>query len=144
MLNSYIITIKLNNKDYEIFVSPILLHSEHKQQNIKSGMIEVLYFYGQLRDDTYKVMIEQEDLLEKFKTDQYIINYGQDFGKYYLGSLRVDFEAKRYWQWDGKGNKLTEQDVKILGESLFDKEANSKPVILLTPTRPSDFNFAII
>ncbi|MEZ2336474.1 hypothetical protein AB6735_12620 [Mucilaginibacter sp. RCC_168] len=143
MLNSVIITIPIESEEYEIFVSPFLLQSK-EPPNIKSGKIEILYFYGQLRDDDYKTMLEKETLAEKFKSDGYIINYGQDFGKYYLGSLHIDLDTKRYWQWEGQSNKLSDQDVKLLAESLFNLKAKSRPVTLFTPTRPSDFNFGLI
>jgi hypothetical protein len=139
MLNSCIITIKTESGDREIFVSPLLLQAK-EPPNIKSGKIGILYFYDQLRDDACKAMLETEVLPEEFKSDRYVINYGQDFEKYYLGSLHVDFDAKRYWQWEGKTSKLSEQDVKVLGESLFDPHAQSRPATLFTPTRPSDFN----
>ncbi|SDP01548.1 hypothetical protein SAMN05428975_0021 [Mucilaginibacter sp. OK268] len=144
MLNSYIITIPIESGDCEIFVSPFLLQSK-EPPNIKSGKIEILYFYGQLRDDAYKARLEQEVLPEKFKSDTYIINYGQDFEKYYLGSLHVDFDTKHYWQWEAKSSKLSEQDVKVLAESLFDPQLpHSKPVTLFTPTRASDINLGLI
>ncbi|WP_419699625.1 hypothetical protein [Mucilaginibacter sp. NFX135] len=143
MLNSVIITIPIESEEYEIFVSPFLLQSK-EPPNIKSGKIEILYFYGQLRDDDYKTMLEKETLAEKFKSDGYIIYYGQDFGKYYLGSLHIDLDTKRYWQWEGQSNKLSDQDVKLLAESISNLKAKSRPVTLFTPTRPSDFNFGLI
>jgi hypothetical protein len=35
---------------------------------------------------------------------------------------------------------LTEQDVKSLGENLFNPNVKSRQFTLFTPTRPSDFN----
>jgi hypothetical protein len=143
MLSSYIITIKIESGECEIFVSPLLLQSK-KRPDMKSGKIETLYFYGQLRDEDYMAMLEQEVWAAEFKSNSYIINYGQDFEKYYLGSLCVDFDTKRYWQWEGKSSKLGELDVKIIGESLFDPQTQKHQVTMFTPTRPSDFNLAII
>ncbi len=136
MLNSYIIIIQEDDKNREVFVSPFSLHSKERPQ-IKSGKIEVLYFYENLRDNKYWAMLEKEVLAEKFKSDGYIINYGQDFGEYYLGSLRIDYDTKRYWQPD----KMNEQDANILGKALFDAGSLTNPVIMSTLTRPTDFNF---
>ena len=98
MLSGPVITIKTEIREREIFVSPLLLQSK-EQPDIKTGKIVILYFYDQLRDDAYKAMIEKDDLPERFRSDKYIVNYGQDFGEYYLGSMYVDFETKSYWQW---------------------------------------------
>lgn len=144
MLNGPVITIKTEIGELEIFVSPLLLQSK-EPPNIKSGKIAVLYFYDQLRDEEYKAIVEKDDdLTERSKSENYVINYGQDFGKHYLGSMYVDFETKRYWQWEGNSNKLSEQDVKVLGESLFDPEAQTRTFTLFTPTRPSDINLGLI
>ena len=143
MLNSIIITLNTEEGELEIFVSPLLLQSKERP-NIKSGKIGILYFYEQIRDEDYMANLEQEVLAEEFKSDRYIVNYGQDFAKHYLGSLCVDFDTKRYWQWEGNSNKLSEQDVKVLGESLFDPRGQSRPVTMFTPTRPSDFNLGMM
>ena len=143
MLNSHIITIETASGRHEIFVSPLLLQSK-ELPDIKSGKIAILYFYDQLRDDDYRAMLEKETLPEQFKSDRYIINYGQNFEKYYLGSLHVDFATKRYWQWEGKSDEFNEHDIKILAESIFYPQTQSRPVTLFTPTRPADFNFGSI
>jgi hypothetical protein len=139
MLNSYAITIKTERGVREIFVSPLLLQSKERP-NIKSGVIEILYFYDQPRDNDYMTMIEKEILREEFKSDRYIINYGQDFEKYYIGSFCVDLDKKRYWQWKGKSDDFSEQDVRVLAEILFDPQSPTRSVTLFTPTRPSDIN----
>ncbi len=107
---------------------------------MKTGKIEVLYFYDQLKDEEYKINFEQEILADKFKADRYIINYGEDFEKYYLGSLHVDFETKLYKDWKGKEDKLSEQDVMVLADTLFNPGTRARQVTMFTPTRPSDFN----
>ncbi|HEY9000302.1 MAG TPA: hypothetical protein VIM89_03035 [Mucilaginibacter sp.] len=142
MLNSFTVNVKIGDIKCEVFISPFLLQAKKIPDDIKSGKLTKLYFYYQLRDDGYVANLEQEILDDKFKSDQFIINYGQDFEKHYLGSLCVDFDNKRYWQWEG-ANTLSEDDVKSLGDSLFNPELQSR-VTLFTPTRPSDFNFGII
>jgi hypothetical protein len=140
MLNSYILTIKTESGEREIFVSPFLLHSKVRP-DITSGKIDILYFYDQMQGKDYKAMLEREDLDEKFKSDRYIINCGQDFEKHYIGSFRVDLDKKYYWDWEGKsGNEMIEQDVKILAKTLFNPESSSRPVTIFTPTRASDIN----
>nr|WP_067059088.1 hypothetical protein [Mucilaginibacter sp. L294] len=140
MLNSYILIIKTEGGEREIFVSPFSLHSKWRP-DIKPGEIEILYFYGQMQDDEYKAMLEYEDLDEKFKSERYIMNCGQDFEKHYIGCLHVDFDKKLYWDWKGKlDNNMSEQDVKFLAETLFNPESSSRPVMLFTPTRASDIN----
>ncbi len=136
MLFTNIITVKLESGEREIFLSPFRFQSKDRP-TLKSGKIEIIYFYDHVNDNNYKAMLEQDDVDEKFRSDQYIINYGQDFEKNYLGSLHVDFDEKRCWQWEGK---LNEQDAKILAECLFDPDLRSRKVTLFTPTRASDIN----
>jgi len=138
-----VITVDMENGGREILISPFLLQSK-TPPDLKSGKIEILYFYEQLRDADYMKMLEQDSTASRFKSDEFIINYGQDFEKYYLGSLHIDFDAKRYWQWEGKPNKLSKQDVNALGESLLNLPLKSRSVTLFTPTRPSDINLGRI
>ncbi|MFC0518570.1 hypothetical protein ACFFGT_30425 [Mucilaginibacter angelicae] len=140
MLTFNTISIQTENGEQEIYISPFLLQSK-KPPDIKSGRLEKLYFYKELIDADYKAALEREEMNSRFKTDEYVLNLGQDFEKYYLGSLHVDFDSKRYWQWEGKPGLLTEQDIKTLGENLFNPHAKLRRVTLFTPTRPSDFNF---
>jgi len=142
MLNSVTINLKIGNIEHEVFVSPFLLQAKKLPDDLKSGKLSKLYFYYHLRDDAYIANLEHEVVNEKFKSPNYLINYGQDFEKYYLGSLCVDFDNKRYWQWEGS-DVLNEEDIKFLGEAIFNPESQSR-VTLFTPTRPSDFNFGII
>jgi hypothetical protein len=142
MLNFFAITIQTENGERDIYVSPLLLQAK-EPPNLKSGPLHKLYFYKELNDADYKAKLAEDEIGSRFKKDNYIINLGQDFEKYYLGSLNVDFETKRYWQWEGKLGSLTQKEVKSLGESLFNSQGKSRSVILFTPTRPSDFNFGI-
>jgi hypothetical protein len=80
----------------EVYVSPFLLHAKVRP-DIKSGPLDKLYFYRNLVDDEYKTGIEKEEMSNKLKSDGYVINFGLDFERYYLGSLNVDFENKRFW-----------------------------------------------
>ncbi len=140
MLNSAIITVKLESGESEIFISPLLLQS-NERPNLESGKIEILYFYSQLQDDEYEALLEKEALAKDFKSPDYIINCGQDFEKHYLGSLRIDFDTRSYSQWENGSQKLSEQDVDVLANALFDPQSQSRSVTMFTPTRPSDFNF---
>ena len=101
MLISNIITINTDSGLREIFISPFLLHSKMRP-DIKSEKIEALYFYDLVPEDEYNAMLEQENLDDRFKSNEYIINYGQDFEKHYIGSFRVDADKKLCWGWDGK------------------------------------------
>lgn len=140
MLNSSAISIETETGEQEIYISPFLLQSK-EPPNLKSGTIEKLYFYKDLNDDAYKAALELDTLNGRHKTEGYILNLGQDFESYYLGSLFVDFNNKRCWQWEGKPGLLTGQDVKTLQETLFNPNAKLRRFTLFTPTRPSDFNF---
>jgi hypothetical protein len=139
MLNTSVITVKLESGESEIFISPLLLQSKERP-NLKSGKIEILYFYSQMQDDEYKALLEKEALAEDFKSSDYIINCGQDFEKYYLGSLHIDVDSKSYSQWEHGSQKLSEQDIKVLADSLFNPQSQSRSVTMFTPTRPSDIN----
>lgn len=139
MLHTSILTIRSADGEREILVSPFKLHLRERR-NLKSGKIEVLHFYDQMQDEAYKKMIEKETLPEELKSDRYILNLGQDFRKHYLGSLEIDFDNKHCGRWEGKPEKISKEDVRILIEMLFDPELKSRSVILFTPTRPSDIN----
>jgi len=139
MLNSFIITITIESIEYNIFVSPFSLHSK-EQRDFKSGKIEKLFFYNQLKDDEYEAKLQQNFIDKKFFSDKYIINYGQKFEKYYLGSFNVDFDSKRFWQWERNSNNFREQDAKILADSLFNHSSKHQSIIMFTPTMPSDIN----
>jgi hypothetical protein len=142
MLSTFMFNICIAGEEYQILVSPLSLHSK-EQPDIKPGKINKLYFYNQLKNDAYKAKIQQLAIQEQFKSDRFIINYGQDFEKYYLGSFYVDVEAKRFWQWEGNSTKFREKDVEFLADFLFNPDFDSQPVILFTPTLPSDINLAV-
>lgn len=137
MLSTVTVTIETEDGEREILVSPFLLQSK-VPPDIKSGKISVLYFYDQLWDDDYWIMVDKEFLPEKFKTNDHIINCGQDFGKSYLGSLQIDFDTKFCGEWAGEPGKLTDLEVKVLVESFF--QLKTRQVVIFSPTRPSDFN----
>ncbi|HTI59468.1 hypothetical protein [Mucilaginibacter sp.] len=140
MLNTTTIKIKTERGEREIFISPFLLQSK-THPDFKSGTFTLhkVYFYSELDDNDYKKNLKQE-FPEYLNSDKYIINYGQDFEKYYLGSFFVDFETKHCWDWQGKLDGLNDAEVKALGESLFDEKSIGRTIILFTPTRPSDFD----
>jgi hypothetical protein len=52
----------------------------------------------------------------------------------------VNFEDKLYWGWHGQSGKFDDDDVKALGESLFNSDVEPRNITIFTPTRPSDFN----
>ncbi|MCO4294319.1 hypothetical protein NF867_15765 [Solitalea sp. MAHUQ-68] len=139
MLNSEIITITVQNIEYNIFVSPFSLHSK-QQCDFKSGKLEKLFFYNGLKDDEYETGLQQTSIDKRFISDKYILNYGQDFEKYYLGSFNVDFDSKTVWQWEGHADTFREQDAKILAESLFNPNSRRQSITMFTPTKPSDIN----
>ena len=139
MLHSIIVTITIESIEYHIFVSPFSLHS-NKQRDINSGKVEKLFFYNQLKDDEYEEKLQQNCIDKKFISDKYVINFGQDFEKYYLGSFYVNFDSKKFWQWEGNSDKFQEKDAKILADSLFNPDSNHQPIIMFTPTMPSDIN----
>jgi|SRR5579863_895805 len=143
MLSTFTIKIKTEKGEREIYISPFLLQSKTRP-DLKSGTINKIYFYDQLKDDQYDAAVEQDSYLKRVRTDKNVLNYGQDFEKYYLGSVYIDFETKHFWEWEGKPDGLSEQEAKLLGESFFDPEYEKRNVVIFTPTRPSDFNFEII
>lgn len=144
MLTTNVLTIQTESGKRDIYVSPFLLQSK-KAPNLKSGTFKLtkLYFYHELKDNDYFSGLGLQDMVSQSPSEEYVINYGQDFGKYYLGSLNLDFDSKRYWQWESESNIFTEQDVKILAESLFNPNPELRRITIMTPTRPSDFNFGI-
>ncbi|HEX8378805.1 MAG TPA: hypothetical protein VF602_13390 [Pedobacter sp.] len=139
MLNSIIITITIESIEYNIFISPFSLHSK-KQLDIKSEKFDRLFFYNQLKDNEYETKVQQNFIDKQFISDKYIINYGQDFEKYYLGSCKVDFDSKRLWQWEGNSNKFREEDAEVLADYLFNHSSKHQSIIMFTPTKPSDIN----
>ncbi|HWD89442.1 MAG TPA: hypothetical protein VG367_15025 [Mucilaginibacter sp.] len=140
MIATHTIKIKTKHGEHEIFISPLLLQSK-TFPDFKSGTITLckIYFYENLKDDDYKKGVQQE-FPQYLSSDKYVINYGQDFEKYYLGSYNVDFETKHCWEWEGKLGGLNEEEIKVLGETLFDPESIGRNITIFTPTRPSDFN----
>lgn len=136
MLNCYSIILYTETGKREVLVSPFLLQTK-EPPDIKSGKINTLFFYEHWIDDEYKANLNQEHLMDKFKTDNYVINYGQNFDKYYLGCLSVDFDTKCYWEPE----KLNDKDFKLISESLFNPDVESRRITIFTPTRSSDFNF---
>jgi len=140
MIATHTIKIKTEQGEREIFISPISLQSK-TFPDFKSGTITLcrIYFYEKLQDDDYRKGVQQE-FPQYLSSDKYVINYGQDFEKYYLGSYNVDFETKRYWDWEGKPGGLNEEEIQTLGDSLFDPGSIGRDITIFTPTRPSDFN----
>jgi hypothetical protein len=105
MLSCFAIILNTENGKREILVTPFPLQSTEPPK-IKSGKISKLFFYENWDYDEYRANLNQEHIAEKFKTDRFILNVGQDFGKYYLGCLSVDADSKRYWGWQGSFGKL--------------------------------------
>ena len=138
MLSCYSIILNTENGKREIVVSPLLLQSK-ELPDVKAGKVYKLFFYEYWMDEEYMSNVEKEYLPDQFKADNYLINYGQDFSKHYLGSLNIDSDSKCYSDWKGQPGKLNETEVKTLGESLFDPNVESRRIIIFTPTRPSDF-----
>lgn len=141
MLRSFTFNLIIKDAEYKIFISPFSLHSR-EETSIKSGSITQLFFYIDMKDDHYKKMIQQDEILRNFESDDYILNFGQDFEKYYLGSSDVDFNNNALNNWNGGSNskKLSEKDIMKLSEVLFNHSTEHEPIILFTPTKPSDIN----
>lgn len=141
MITSNLIIIASEAGSREIFVSPFLLQF-NERPNIKSGPISRLYFYEGWNDEEYKANLQREMayLSSDFMTNDYIIYYGQDFSKYYIGCLEIDPERKSYRVDTEQEIKLKDEDAVALGESIFNTIAEHRRITLFTPTRPSDFN----
>jgi hypothetical protein len=140
MLNFYAVTIQTESGERAIYVSPLLLQSK-KPPNLKSGKLEKLYFYSELMDEDYYKGLELYEMKNLDLPDYCIINYGQDFEKYYIGSFHVDYDPRSYWQWEGTSIPFNENDVKALAECLFTPDSKSRRATIFTPTPPSAFNF---
>ncbi len=139
MLYTYSIILRTEHGKREIFVSPVPLQS-NETPDIKPGKIDKLFFYDHCFDEEYKENLRKEHLPEKYMSDDYIINYGQDFGKCYLGCFNVSFDNKNCWGWQGEPGKLNDDEVTALGESLFNERIESRRITIFTLTRPSDIN----
>ena len=144
MINLLPIPIQTESGEYMVYVSPVLLQPTDRPK-FQSGKVGRLYIYKELRDDEYKSTVDPADLSLLRNPENIVIYYGQDFSKYYLGSFNIDFEHKRYWDWEGNTEQLTTQHIKALASYLFDPPSNQLPqVVLFTPTRPSDINLSVI
>jgi len=142
MIFTYSIILNTENGKREILISPFCLQAKQRP-DLKSGKINKLFFYDHCIDEKYKENLKREHLDDKFRSDDYLINYGQDFGNYYLGYFNIDFDSKSYWGWEGEPGKLNDNEVKALGESLFNENIESRHITIFTPTRPFDINFGI-
>lgn len=140
MLNFYALTIQTESGERAIYVSPLLLQSK-KRPNLKSGKVEKLYFYCELMDDDYYTGLELYEMKNLDLPDYYIINYGQDFERYYIGSFRVDYDTRSYRQWEGTSIPFSKNDVKALAECLFTPDSKSRRATIFTPTPPFRFQF---
>jgi hypothetical protein len=143
MLSCSTIFLITANGEREILVSPLLLQSK-EPPDVKSGKIVILFFYEHWIDEEYRLNLKQERIPDDHKTDSHLINYGQDFNKYYLGSLNIDFDTRRCWDWTGPAGKLDEREIEALVKALFDPEKKSRRITIFSPTRASDFNLGII
>jgi hypothetical protein len=92
-------------------------------------------------DDDYNTGLELYEMKNLDLPDYYIINYGQDFERYYIGSFRVDYDTRSYRQWEGTSIPFSKNDVKALAECLFTPDSKSRRATIFTPTPSSAFNF---
>jgi len=139
MISTETITIHTQNGKREVLISPILLQSKEAPP-AKFDKTVTLYIYENWIDDEYLANLDLENLADKYKPDKYLINYGQDYSKFYLGSLKVNFEEGIAWDWQGQSDKFSNSDGRILEAALFSPDAERRQIIIFTPTRPSDFN----
>jgi hypothetical protein len=138
MISTQTLIVNTQSGKREFLISPVMLQS--KELPKKFDKIVKLYFYENWFDEAYKTNLEKERLDDKFKTEDYFINYGQDFSKFYVGYLTADFENKTFWGWQGEPNKLSNADAEILINSLSNPRTENRSIVIFTPTRPSDFN----
>lgn len=136
MISTDIVTIHANNVKREILISPLLLQSKEPPVT-KFGKIINLYFYENWVDNEYIANLQKE--ADHHRSDKYLINYGQDFSKFYLGTSMVDFENRTLQEWQVDSEKLNNHGVKILEAALFDPDSERRRIIIFTPTRPDDF-----
>ena len=47
-----------------------------------------------MTDDEYRTRLEREVLADELKSDDYVISYGQDFGKHYRGAFASTLKQK--------------------------------------------------
>jgi hypothetical protein len=142
MISTYSVIFDDGNRKREILLSPVMLHSKERP-DIKPSSSVKLYFYEHWVDDEYKENVsQQKNLLAGFEDEKYLINFGQDFSKYYVGSLNVDLEKETYW--DGKSDKLNDDQLKLLAESILSKNGERRHIIIFTPTPPSAFHLTKI
>jgi len=144
MISTDSIILNTENGRWEIVISPIMLHSKERP-DVKPGKIVKLFFYENWIDEEYKENLsKQEYLLLMLKERNYLFNLGQDFSKFYLGSLNVDLEQQTYWDWIGEKDKLNNEDIDALGKSLFNPDTERKKVVIFTPTPASAFQLTKI
>lgn len=144
-----IIILNTENGKREILPTPLMLHSKNLREEIKSlaekmkgGKIVKLFLYEHWVDDQYKATLEREYsyLPDDFKTEKFLINYGQDFGKYYLGYLYADFDNKSCSIPEDQADKA--DDLKLIGDLFFSEDRESRTITIFTPTRPDDIKIA--
>lgn len=145
IIGAEVIILNTEGGKREILAMPIMLQSENLRadlkalaDNIKDGKIIKLFLYEHWIDNEYKASLEREYayLQDDFKTEKYLINYGQDFSRYYLGYLYVDRGNKSYSLPEGQAHKA--DDLNAVGEMFFSQDKESREITIFTPTRPDD------
>lgn len=139
MLMSSTLTITIKHIEYNIFFSPFSLHIKEVPK-FKDGKIEKLFFYNNLKDQAYSTLVKQHDKINQFESDDCVLNLGQDFGKYYLGSSDIDTENKVLSNWQGNLHAFTTEELALIADALFNPNNFLKPTRLFTPTTPSAIN----
>ncbi|MCF8254789.1 MAG: hypothetical protein K9H61_06315 [Bacteroidia bacterium] len=140
MLGISYFTLIIEGLEHTIYASPIGIHLK-KQATIKSGKVEKLFFYSDLRDSKYQSLVDKNEIYSSVKFGKSILNIGQDFEEYYLGSFQLDYDEKKFWDWRGKSSNFGEKEVVILAEALFNQKTEFKKILIFTPTLPSQLNF---
>ena len=133
-----VIILNTVNGKREILPIPFMLQSKNPFTDMKDGKFSKMFFYEHWMDEAYIANLEQEVLPDEYKTEKYLIDYGQDFEQYYLGYLNVDFENRSYSIPIDQMDKI--DDLKAIGDLLFKQDRETRIVTIFKPIRPSDIN----
>ncbi|MEZ4803906.1 MAG: hypothetical protein R2852_00050 [Bacteroidia bacterium] len=146
IINAEIIILNTDHRKREILTSAFMLHSKNTLDalnemkglvaDMNASKVIKLFLYENWIDEEYNENLKQKFIPNDLKTDKYLINYGQDFGKYYLGYLSVDFINKTHWIPVEPGDKI--DNLKAIGDALFSQNKESRRIIIMNVTTPDD------
>ncbi|MDI1233563.1 MAG: hypothetical protein PSX81_04725 [bacterium] len=142
MIGADVIILNTKNGRREILPCPFMLISDDPFSYMEDGKFNKLFFYEHWIDEAYKANLADEILPDEFKTEKHLIDFGQDFNKFYIGYLNVDFDNKSYSIPIDQQGRI--DDLKAIGEVLFKDDTETRRIIIFKPTRPSDINLALM